>query len=334
MTDLTHSDGHGAGYGNITLLMNPHLCTLDTCDLSLASFEYLPTVAGNTIYAVIFGILLFAQLGLGIKFKTWGYMVAVIFGLILEIVGYIGRILLHYSPFDDNNFLMYLICLTIAPAFLTAAVYLCLSRIVIIYGQEISRFKPGTYTIIFCTCDVISLLLQAIGGAIASLGKTASQVDVGKNIMLAGLAFQVFSLFLFGILCAEFAWRVHCAQSAWNPRYTDLVSSSLFKSFLGGLCLATITILIRSIYRCVELSGGFDGTLFVSHEPEFMILEGLMIVLATGGLTLLHPGVAMQGAWLEANFKFRSQDEGSEASKRESAGSDIEMGSRKFFARK
>lgn len=86
MTNLTHSDGHGAGYGNITLLMNPHLCTLDTCDLSLASFEYLPTVAGNTIYAVIFGILLFAQLGLGIKFKTWGYMVAVIFGLVCSLI--------------------------------------------------------------------------------------------------------------------------------------------------------------------------------------------------------------------------------------------------------
>ncbi|RAL58755.1 hypothetical protein DID88_009170 [Monilinia fructigena] len=303
MTNLTHSDGDGAGYGNITLLMNPHLCTLDTCDLSLASFEYLPTVAGNTIYAVVFGILLFAQLGLGIKFKTWGYMVAMIFGLILEIVGYIGRILLHYSPFDNNDFLMYLICLTIAPAFLTAAIYLCLSRIVIIYGQEISRFKPGTYTIIFCTCDIISLLLQAVGGAIASLGKTASQVDVGKNIMLAGLAFQVFSLLLFAILCAEFAWRVHSAKGTWNP-------------------------------RCVELSGGFGGTLFVSHEPEFMILEGVMIVLATGGLTLLHPGIAMQGAWLEANFKFRSPDEESETSKRESSGSDIEMGSRRTFARK
>ncbi|ESZ94222.1 hypothetical protein SBOR_5397 [Sclerotinia borealis F-4128] len=333
MTNLTHSNGHGTGYGNETLLMNPHLCTLDTCDLSLSSFEYLPTVAGNSIFAVLFGIFFISQIGLGIKFKTWGYMVAMIFGLLLEIIGYVARILLHYAPFDKNNFLMYLICLTIAPAFLTAAIYLCLSRIVILYGQEISRFKPGTYTIIFCTCDLISLILQAAGGAIASLADTVDQSNLGKNIMLAGLGFQVFSLVLFSILCADFAWRVRCAKGTWNPRYIDLVSSTLFKAFLGALCMATVTIFVRSLYRCIELSGGFSGSLFVSHEAEFMVLEGVMIVLATGGLTILHPGLAMQGAWTEANFRFRSKKGGMEPFKSQNDVSDVEMGSRKMFMR-
>lgn len=228
---------------------------------------------------------------------------------------------------------MYLICLTIAPAFLTAGIYLCLSRIVIIYGQEISRFRPATYTIIFCTCDVISLVLQAAGGAIASTATTLDDKDVGKNIMLAGLGFQVFSLVLFAILCTEFAWRVRRSKGAWNPRYIDLVSSAVFKSFLGGLCLATITILVRSIYRCVELSGGFNGPLFIGNELEFMILEGVMITLAAGGLTILHPGIAMKGAWSQANFKFRSKHEGMEQLKRVSNGSDIEMESGKMFTR-
>ncbi|TGO49510.1 hypothetical protein BCON_0208g00130 [Botryotinia convoluta] len=333
MTNLTHYDGHGGGYGNVTLIMNPKLCTLDTCDLSLSSFEYRPTVVGNTIFAGLFGVFCIAQLALGIKFKTWGYMIAIILGLILEIIGYIARVLINYYPFDKDYFLMYLICLTIAPAFLTAGIYLCLSRIVIIYGQEISRFRPGTYTIIFCACDIISLVLQAAGGAIASTAVTLDDKDVGKNIMLAGLAFQVFSLILFAILCTDFAWRVRRAKGAWNARYINLVSSALFKSFLGGLCLATITILIRSIYRCVELSGGFSGPLFIGHEDEFMILEGVMITLAVGGLTLLHPGIAMKGAWLEANFKFRSKHEEMEQLKRVSAGSDIEMESGKMFTR-
>lgn len=144
--------------------------------------------------------------------------------------------------------------------------------------------------------------------------------------MLAGLGFQVFSLVLFAILCAEFAWRVLRAKGTWNARYIDLVSSTLFKSFLGGLCLATVTIFIRSVYRCVELSGGFDGPLFVSREAEFMILEGVMIILATGALTILHPGIAMKEAWSEVNFKFRSKNSGLESLKGES---DVEMGSRK-----
>jgi hypothetical protein len=70
------------GYGNQTLLENPELCTLQTCDLSLASFLYIPTLPGNALYAAIFGIYLLAQLFLGIKHKTWGYMIAMIFGLV------------------------------------------------------------------------------------------------------------------------------------------------------------------------------------------------------------------------------------------------------------
>ena len=124
MSNLTHSTGHGTGTGNLTLLLNPELCTLETCDLSMASFDYLPTVPGNAIYAAIFGVYVVAQLFLGIKHKTWGYMVAMVTGLLLEVIGYVGRVLLHSSPFNNNDFLIYLICLTIAPALLSASVRL------------------------------------------------------------------------------------------------------------------------------------------------------------------------------------------------------------------
>lgn len=68
--------------------------------------DYVPTLAGNAAYAAAFGLLLIAQLGLGIKYKTWGFMVGMIFGLMLEAVGYGGRIMLHNNPFDFNNFIM------------------------------------------------------------------------------------------------------------------------------------------------------------------------------------------------------------------------------------
>ena len=122
MSNLTHSTGHGTGYGNATLLANPELCTLQTCDLSMASFLYLPTVAGNGLYAGLFGVFIVGQLYLGIRHRTWGYMGAMILGLALELIGYVARVMLHNSPFDNNDFLMYLICLTIAPALLSASV--------------------------------------------------------------------------------------------------------------------------------------------------------------------------------------------------------------------
>lgn len=81
-------------------------CTVETCPLSCAQVEYLPTVAGNATYAAAFGLLLIVQLGLGIKYKIWGFLVGMTCGIVIEIVGYVGRIMLHNNPFDFNNFIM------------------------------------------------------------------------------------------------------------------------------------------------------------------------------------------------------------------------------------
>jgi hypothetical protein len=52
------------------------------------------------------GIILLAQLVLGVFYRTWGFLIGMVSGLILELVGYAGRIMLHSNPFDFNNFLM------------------------------------------------------------------------------------------------------------------------------------------------------------------------------------------------------------------------------------
>ena len=98
-------------------------------------------------------------------------------GLSLEIVGYTGRILMHFNPFSRENFLLYLIDLTIAPVFMAAGVYLCLARIVTVYGEKLSWIKARSYTLLFCCCDFLSLLLQAIGGAFAAMAETRKQVS-------------------------------------------------------------------------------------------------------------------------------------------------------------
>jgi hypothetical protein len=79
---------------------------------------------------------------------------------------------MHGDPFWKPWFLMYLIDLTIGPTLMAAGVYLCLARIVVVYDGEgggVARWRPRTYTLFFLGCDFLSLLLQAIGGAIASI---------------------------------------------------------------------------------------------------------------------------------------------------------------------
>jgi RTA1 like protein len=147
---------------NQSLLINNNLCTLQTCPLvldgePLAHLDYLPDVGGNGLYAGIFGLFILLQIPLAIRYRTIGYFIGMLGGLLCEFIGYIGRVLMHSNPFIDVNFIMYLCCLTIGLAFLTAAIYFCLLRIVVIYSEEAARFKLKTYTFFFIFCDIVSL---------------------------------------------------------------------------------------------------------------------------------------------------------------------------------
>ncbi|KAH8690283.1 putative RTA1 domain protein [Talaromyces proteolyticus] len=295
---------------NITLFENPDLCTLSTCPLSLANVDYDPSLWGNLLLLALFGAVMICQIGMGIRYRTWSYLIAMTGGLILEVIGYVARVQMHYNPFTQNPFLMYLVCLTIAPAFLSAAIYLCLSRIIIAYGESISYFRPRTYTVLFITCDIIALLLQAAGGGIASSANTKSLTDIGINIMVAGVSWQVFSLALFGALCCDFVIRVRGAPpSSLNVQFEDLRRRKSFYYFIFALVVATVTIFVRSVFRCAELSGGFHGPL-ANDEVTFMVLEGAMISIAVIALTVFHPGWVWKELWSQAVWHLRSSNDG------------------------
>ncbi|KAL3464825.1 RTA1 like protein-domain-containing protein [Aspergillus heterothallicus] len=312
---------------NQTLLENPDLCTLDTCPISMASVEYRPVLWGNIFFMAIFGVAALIHLGLGIRYKTWTFMIAMVLGLIGEVVGYVGRVNLYDNPFNGDAFLEYLVCLTIAPAFLTAAIYLTLSRIVVAYGENISFFKPRTYTITFITFDFIALLLQAIGGAIASTAADNDRAgtDLGINIMIAGLAWQVASLLIFTAMATHFFLRVRKAPSTnFNFEFEPLRRGVYFKSSLWGLGVATLVIFVRSVFRCAELSEGFDGHL-ANDEVTFMILEATMIAIAIVCLTAFHPGLVWKAQWHQAVWHTRSSKGGSGNYAKASGGMDSDI---------
>jgi hypothetical protein len=189
MTNFWPGDGNITSYhdklcyGNITLCFDSALyCTLKTCDVTtLGQQDYTPTRA-NLLFAALFVLCALLQFIFGIWKRTWGFMVATIFGLALETVGYVARAAMHNNPFNNNLFLINIVALTIAPALLSGAIYLCLARIIVVYGEHLSYFKPRTYTIVFCSCDFISLLLQAIGGAFAAGSSKLSTVSLLSSI--------------------------------------------------------------------------------------------------------------------------------------------------------
>lgn len=145
------------------------VCTLDTCSVEDWGYvRYRPSIPGNALFLAVMAILAAFQLFLGIRHKTKSFMVTICLGLITEAAGYVARVLMNGNPFNRDFFLWYLITLTIGPVFIAAAIYLTLGRIVVVYGEEISRIRPRTYTTFFLGCDIVSLCVQATGGGIAA----------------------------------------------------------------------------------------------------------------------------------------------------------------------
>lgn len=142
--------------------------------------------------------------------------------------------------------------------------------------------------------DIVSLILQAIGGGGAASANTQAQLDLGTNIMIAGVSVQVGVTVPFLILFVDFhvrhllRYRKQVAEggkeaaldSPWDRKLLTLSAASFF---------STLMIVTRCIYRVVEMAQGWRGHL-ATTEVYFGILDGLVILLATAIFVFFHPG--------------------------------------------
>lgn len=168
------------------------------CPVEGTLYGYAPNLGANAFFAAFFGLALVLQLYLGIRYKTWTYMIAVGLGCLAETIGYIGRIIMNNNPYDDIGFNIQIVLLIFAPAFLAAGIYLTLKHLVIQFGEEWSRVRPAMYTYIFIACDISSLVMQSAGGALAATADPGASIgDVGTNLMIAGIIWQVVGMDVF-----------------------------------------------------------------------------------------------------------------------------------------
>ncbi|KAL2062845.1 hypothetical protein VTL71DRAFT_5917 [Oculimacula yallundae] len=307
-------------------------CTPKLCSLDYASLRYVPNLGANAAFGTIFILVLLAQIVLWFQSRTHSYTFSMICGLILEAVGYAFRIVMRKHMFNDGPFLIQFICITIAPVFFTAALYLTLSRVISHFGAHNSRLSPKTFTIAFIASDFLALVLQSAGGAIAETANDRATSRAGTNIMVGGLAFQVASLLVFSGLAAEFFWRVkvdrtHIRATNWAyciPDVTPAGDIKGLKGFLFAFAFATGFILIRSCFRVAELVHGFRSKL-ANDEALFMFLEGGMIILATLIMTVFHPGrYFRREMWKESgSSRLKNGWSSPELWKTESAGSSV-----------
>lgn len=149
--------------------------------------------------------------------------------------------------------------------------------------------------------DFTSLVLQAAGGANTSVSEGYEASEKGVKVMIAGLILQVVSLFIFLAVFLDFTWRCRRGVTDQTPARLQVRQSLAFRVFGVGLVGATVTILVRSIFRVAELWQGFGGSIW-NDEALFMVLDGAMVAVASTLLSALHPGRAFGEQWAAANW--------------------------------
>ena len=255
------------------------------CPVNATLYGYYPNLGANAFLTALFGICFIATIVIGIMTKTWTYTLALGIGTFLEAAGYAGRVIMNNNPWSESGFKLQICCLVLGPSFVAAAIYLTLKHFVLYCGPQHSLIKARLYPWLFIGCDFGSIVLQACGGGMAAAGGTTNKklIDAGNNLIVAGIAFQVVTMAVCGILVLVYIWRYRKARSLRNE-HNEKSSYELDKEqgvrlgkvkLLGWIIvLAYTTVLIRCIYRLPEMAGGW-GNALMRNETEFLLLDGM-----------------------------------------------------------
>jgi hypothetical protein len=262
-------------------------------------YGYMPDKAICILFLSLFAFSTLLHTGQATAYRMWWLFPTVILGGIGEILGWTGRLWSSENILHETPFMIQIATTIIAPTFILAANFIMFGRIINTLGDAYSRLPPRLYSRIFLSCDIISLIVQAAGGGTAAAANTLEAANVGGNIMLGGITFQLFLITVYLALAGEFLVRYH-----WNKPFPkrenatergQLSTRSL--TMLLGLGFNSLFLFIRAIYRTIELADGWDGRI-INTQVYFNVLDGGMVVLAIYAFNFIHPGV-----FLESKFK-------------------------------
>lgn len=251
--------------------MSPH-------KLIHAPIRYVPSLALGILGVILFVVALGTHGFLLVRHRTW-YFSTTIIGLVMEVIGYVFRLLASQkNPYAVSYFVAQYFCIVVAPVFFSAAIYTIISVMINVVGRKYAPLSPKLILWIFIVCDVIATVVQITGAALVG-NAYSDQKDptTPNNILLAGLAFQVFSFAVFIICLIVFVVKAR------------RVMDRGLKMFSAAILIAALAIYLRTCFRLAETAEGLLEYLS-THEVFFGCLEFLPVVVAVYLLIYWHPG--------------------------------------------
>ncbi|KPM44113.1 hypothetical protein AK830_g2442 [Neonectria ditissima] len=234
-------------------------------DDSFSLYAHDPSPAAAMIFLLAFGVISLWHVWVIIRQRAW-YFTPLFIGCILETVGYVGRFL--------------------TPALLAASIYMVFGRLILfLRASTISPIKPTRMTKIFVAGDIISFLVQCMGGGLIARQES---FNLGKTVILIGLVIQIVFFGLFILAAVVFHVRI---MKRPPPSVQAEMGTKWFKGWRGVILVLYVSsglIFVRSIFRLIEYTGDRDGPL-MSQEAYLYVFDSTLMLGAVGIVAMLHP---------------------------------------------
>jgi len=275
-------------------------------DFRGSPYHYIPTEGVAITFITLYGLSTLIHTSQAVYYRMWWLLPTVCLCGILEVMGWSARLWSSFSPKLSSPFEMQITATILGPTPLLAANFVIFGIVIQRLGTQYSRLSPRWYTILFCTCDVISLVVQAVGGGKAAVA-SGNDMDPtpGGHIMLGGIVFQLLTITIYAICAIEFFirysrnWPIPRSSTPNPPTEGKEYRLSQARLMSGKITLMSVALLfstmclfIRAIYRTIELSNGWNGRI-ISTQVLFNVLDGAMVTLAIYTLNFAHPGMLL-----------------------------------------
>ncbi|KAK7058065.1 RTA1-domain-containing protein [Favolaschia claudopus] len=259
-------------------------------------YGYTPQEAVCIIFVALFGLSTLLHFGQAAVYRMWWLIPTAVLAGILETIGWGGRLSSARDPAIFQSYEIQIVCTIMGPTPLAAANFVILGHIINRLGPAYSRLSPKLYTSIFLCCDILSLVVQAVGGGFAAQAVNQHRnPENGGHIMLAGIILQMATITVYVLCAGEFLLRYlrnRPIRSSMVVATSTPPLSGNMKILISALVFNTICLFIRAVYRVIELSDGWTGRI-IRTEVYFNVLDGAMITLAIYTLNLAHPGMLL-----------------------------------------
>ncbi|MCO5590224.1 hypothetical protein L7F22_044193 [Adiantum nelumboides] len=274
-------------------------------------YGYRPDLGGAITFCIVYGELASVLTYQGLKGKRWWLLATLAFGSWCECVGNGIRIYGHFHPDVTDPYIAQQCILVLTPAFFATAHFTILAKMCRQYGSKyIKPFPPSWLVPLFVLLDLGSLAIQGAGSGLAATAEidnhSVDDINNKGNVVVAGLAIQLFGYLAFNTLFILFIFRAFEDKRKGEAQWFNLRQKIFFTAVYSSALLA----LGRSAFRTAEMAKGWVGEV-ATTEWYYLVFDASFVALAVLIVTIISPVYYLEeGATTKTKSIIKSTEEG------------------------